>query len=601
MKTLRFIAIASFASILAASAAEFEFTGAKPKDGAVVPLLSEAKKAFLDKPRAERMALFLDAGARNELKSGGYYPETVRLEWQWTADEGSQKPLFTVEVKRSVGELPVFRADTVESSIEVDNLEIATGYEWTVHAKIGNDVVATHTGRFVTEDRAPRLLRIPGVPNVRDLGGRIGLDGRRMKQGLVYRTAGLNENARSIFKTPEEILADDTDGSIRAMLAEIEPERARWAAFRDDVGSLPLQSISWDPEWTVFRPTDEAFASEGGETMLDGMDAIPETLCGAAAEKVRADPKTGIFAYEGDDFLLAKGPAVFFKEVEATGDGFATLGCGADWWWTLRVNGRKALDFSRDGNMRGGKTASDWSLAIPVRKGRNLIAVVVRKGTVGWIWACLPAPSVPVATVCGTMVDYYAGMSNRAFRVEKEKIPGNTRLTDETRTYMLHTLGIRSDIDLRSSGECYGMEGSPLGPTVTWFHISSSGYAAMQDDGGRASFAKVFRVFLDPANYPIDFHCIAGQDRTGAVAFIVNALLGIPEEELYRDWETTGFWNPEAGFNHRDRFNYLVAGFDLWPGETIRERVEAYVLSLGFTEQDIAFLREFLLEPARTK
>ena len=43
-------------------------------------------------------------------------------------------------------------------------------------------------------------------------------------------------------------------------------------------------------------------------------------------------------------------------------------------------------------------------------------------------------------------------------------------------------------------------------------------------------------MFLDPANYPIDFHCIAGQDRTGAVAFILNALLGVEEEELYLDW-----------------------------------------------------------------
>jgi len=33
------------------------------------------------------------------------------------------------------------------------------------------------------------------------------------------------------------------------------------------------------------------------------------------------------------------------------------------------------------------------------------------------------------------------------------------------------------------------------------------------------------------------------------------------------------------------------------PGETLREKVENYVLSCGFTDKDIAFLREFLLEP----
>jgi len=41
-----------------------------------------------------------------------------------------------------------------------------------------------------------------------------------------------------------------------------------------------------------------------------------------------------------------------------------------------------------------------------------------------------------------------------------------------------------------------------------------------------------------------------------------------------------------------------VRGFDRWPGDTINERVEAYVLDLGFTRDDIATLRDILLEPA---
>ena len=140
------------------------------------------------------------------------------------------------------------------------------------------------------------------------------------------------------------------------------------------------------------------------------------------------------------------------------------------------------------------------------------------------------------------------------------------------------------------------MKGSPLGEGATWFHYSSAAYAKMQDDFGREAFTKVFKVFLDEKNYPIDFHCIAGQDRTGAVAFILGALLGMDEEDLYRDWETTGFWNGSAGFCHKNLFNHLVAGFDKWPGKTVNERVEAYVLSLGFTKDDIEKLRSILLE-----
>ena len=177
-------------------------------------------------------------------------------------------------------------------------------------------------------------------------------------------------------------------------------------------------------------------------------------------------------------------------------------------------------------------------------------------------------------------------------------VPGASRINDANRSLWLDTLGIRTDIDLRSEGEVRGMEGSPLGPTVAWVNVSSSAYAGMQEERGRIPFSKVFRVFLDPANYPIDFHCIAGQDRTGAVAFILNALLGVEEEELWLDWEATAFWNPSPHFNHAKLFDHLVRGFDRFPGETIRERVEAYVRSIGFTDDDIATLRGILLEPA---
>ena len=95
---------------------------------------------------------------------------------------------------------------------------------------------------------------------------------------------------------------------------------------------------------------------------------------------------------------------------------------------------------------------------------------------------------------------------------------------------------------------------------------------------------------------PIDFHCIAGQDRTGAVAFILNGLLGVSEEDLYLDWEVTGFWNENAGFNHKNRFDHLVNGFQKLKGENLHEKIENYVLSLGFTRADIEKFRSIMLE-----
>lgn len=140
------------------------------------------------------------------------------------------------------------------------------------------------------------------------------------------------------------------------------------------------------------------------------------------------------------------------------------------------------------------------------------------------------------------------------------------------------------------------MTGSPLGKSVKWFHYSSSAYGGMQHYAGKNAFKKVFKVFLDRKNYPIAFHCIVGQDRTGSVAFILNGLLGVSEEELYLDWEATGFWDSDRHFCHRERFNKLVDGFQRLPGNTMNDKIEHYVLSLGFTPKDIALFRSIMLE-----
>ena len=569
-----------------------------PEEGATVALLTDDQKSYLDMPREERIKAFADADYRRQMRSYGYYPAKVRLEWEPAELASGVRPVYTVAVYRIPERTPVFRADTTGTNVELDNLEIARDYEWTVFAN--NAIDSTHaTATFRTEDRAPRLLRAPGVPNVRDLGGRIGLDGRRVRQGLVIRTAGLNDNASDEYYTREETLAlaSDPDALLakeQALKDDIETMRG----FQAEPAQLKFLSAPLSPTWTVFRVamSDDAFRAEGFAA-LQAQEDIPEEFLGASSEVATLD-QDGCFDFSEAARKKVKGPAVFFQTIDFDEDGWISLGCGADWWWALLVNGEIVFDRTFDkGNEVNPVSPSNHVFPVPVRKGRNLFAAVVRTGSAGWRWCCQGAPAESVATLLKNKISNDERRIDALFRAKKGVKPGRNRISDENRPLFLDTLGIKSDIDLRSDGECYGMEGSPLGPTVTWFHISSSAYGGMQTDWGKEAFTQVFRVFLDPANYPIDFHCIAGQDRTGAVAFIVNALLGVAEEELYLDWESTGFWNGSNSFNHRNLFNHLYHGFDSWPGKTINERVESYVLSLGFTKNDIETLRSIMLEP----
>ena len=51
-----------------------------------------------------------------------------------------------------------------------------------------------------------------------------------------------------------------------------------------------------------------------------------------------------------------------------------------------------------------------------------------------------------------------------------------------------------------------------------------------------AQFKYFFELASDENNYPMYFHCSHGKDRTGGLAYVIEALLGLEDEYLYRDY-----------------------------------------------------------------
>lgn len=180
------------------------------------------------------------------------------------------------------------------------------------------------------------------------------------------------------------------------------------------------------------------------------------------------------------------------------------------------------------------------------------------------------------------MRQYYGGCSDR--------------LDAAGRELQAEQFGIKTDLDLRSDGECNGMAASPLGPHVRWVHNSSLDYEGIHTPEGRAATKRSFAIFLDESNYPIGFHCYAGADRTGALAYLLEALLGVSDEDLCLDWELSVFTKTNMEFRHAERYDRLVAGFQKYPGTSSRERAEAYVRALGYSDADIEHFRKLMLQ-----
>ncbi len=80
---------------------------------------------------------------------------------------------------------------TLKTEVHFDDLFVNSTYYWQVYATYVAGTVASSVFSFTTAD-TPRTIDIEGVSNTRDVGGKKTLDGKKVKQGLVYRAAILD-------------------------------------------------------------------------------------------------------------------------------------------------------------------------------------------------------------------------------------------------------------------------------------------------------------------------------------------------------------------------------------------------------------------------
>ncbi len=115
-------------------------------------------------------------------------------------------------------------------------------------------------------------------------------------------------------------------------------------------------------------------------------------------------------------------------------------------------------------------------------------------------------------------------------------------ITEDGKRVMLDEMGIKTEIDLRQieNGETGGVTSSPLGDTVNYISCPMDHSGDVLSDN-KEQILKVFEVLADEDNYPMIIHCSIGTDRTGMLSFLINALVGVPIEDLYRDYLFSNF------------------------------------------------------------
>lgn len=169
-------------------------------------------------------------------------------------------------------------------------------------------------------------------------------------------------------------------------------------------------------------------------------------------------------------------------------------------------------------------------------------------------------------------------------------------ITGEGIRIMLDELHIRTDLDIR--GEAVGrITESPLGETVNFRLIPVEAYADFLRDDQKPVTKQIFDLLADETAYPIYYHCWGGADRTGTIAYLLEAVLGVPEEDLILDYEMTSLSVWGNRMRHSDlfrAFEEMLNAYDI--DGTPQSRAERYLLSCGVTPETIEKLRKNLLE-----
>ena len=170
---------------------------------------------------------------------------------------------------------------------------------------------------------------------------------------------------------------------------------------------------------------------------------------------------------------------------------------------------------------------------------------------------------------------------------------GEVLITDAGREE-LERLGIKTEIDLRrtDNNESGGISESVIGSNVKYVSIplESGGNIILLN---KDKLKEIFAILGNKDNYPIVFHCSIGTDRTGMVTFLVNGLMGVAEDDLYRDFLFSNFAaigdmrTPSIIDTYKDTV-------DLAGGKTLSEKIENYLLSVGVEKSDIDAVKGIL-------
>jgi hypothetical protein len=193
----------------------------------------------------------------------------------------------------------------------------------------------------------------------------------------------------------------------------------------------------------------------------------------------------------------------------------------------------------------------------------------------------------------GEMNGYHKDYEGRFCRIDKNGIQA------------MEKLGIKAILDLRTDSEAVDITVSPLGEGTDYIRFTTANQFYYDKCWNSDVYIDAFQWAIDELRKgkPVFFHCIFGADRTGTLAFLMEALLGVGENQLAIDYELTSFsYGLETPPRRRGpknelsvyRYRQMLEGLINGPG-TIQYQVRTF-LSNKISDADLDWFISNMLE-----
>ena len=205
------------------------------------------------------------------------------------------------------------------------------------------------------------------------------------------------------------------------------------------------------------------------------------------------------------------------------------------------------------------------------------------------------------------------GLMYRGYYIDDKSGGHGVNYSEEVQKVQEEVMKIGLELDLQKSSETNGRTASALNSEIAPCDYKCRTLISYENFLGQESYQNLPEVIHDVANSDekhIYFHCWGGADRTGMLAFFINALCGVSYTDLIEDFELTTQTNNKrchmhnSSSAHYPKFMkaFLLDWADFDPEKTVNENIERWLLEVPTDKDgnhvdpdDVERIREIML------